>query len=340
MTEPINILSCASIDDVKNALKSYKISSVQNFHKESFLNHFLISGIVKEMNVDYECNVDLSIKSDGSIRILNHYCTCSNTSHNENLCEHLIVLIIYYNDIYRVAKGINQLSNNKNLDEHNDIKRQINEASSNNLEAIKQTEKEAERIQTSKVLSDFFMRSGEANFSLFNKVKYDSRKKISLIPKIYSSFSNDNILTYSLKLNITDGYNEYVIRDIQQFIDNTKFSKFFSYGKNLAFLHSVSVLDEKSKKLFNNICRCYISQKSNVYKNVSRRNKDKMQISQQFLSQIINDNIGNKIIFHEKPLNILDENPLFNVAIEKKINGIEIIITHYKLICYDDDDTY
>ncbi len=98
--------------------------------------------------------------------------------------------------------------------------------------------------------------------SLFNP---DENKNvlISLVPELNFSISDKLFLTFKVATSDTAYYkkNNYIVKNISEFIDNVEDSVYFSYGRDLSFVHNINKFDKVSKELIELIS----SEKANFY---------------------------------------------------------------------------
>ncbi len=174
--------------------------------------------------IDGDDNLKVTVKCDHTGTVTAYGCTCEESIDFFGACKHTVSSLFYLSD-----------QNNTNG-----------------------TQLKTDFI-TKEMLESFKDNFGTDMFVL------DENKNIliTLVPEINFSIGGKLFLTFKVATNDTAYYkkNSYIVKNISEFIDNVEDSVYYSYGRDLSFVHNISKFDNQSKRLIKLIS----TEKANFY---------------------------------------------------------------------------
>lgn len=206
----------------------YSNQRIYNFEVEDYTEYFIVSGQLDSSNRRkvYDCH--LRIEKDGSIKGESHTeCSCPFSGSFPGICKHRVALGLWFIDC---------VMNGYKYDD-------------------------SSFSSTSRPLYDYLMQFRDVNnelkqHKLQNHQKEPDEGTVKLIPEL-TLYAHDyiNYCTCFLKMQVKlNDSRAYVVKNVNEFVENVLQNRFFIYGKSLEFIHTYEALDDKSKKL--NVCFC------------------------------------------------------------------------------------
>ncbi len=183
------------------------------------------TGFIVRIKVnDKDEELSVTIKCDNAGDVKAYGCTCMASLDFFGACKHTVSALFYLSDL-----------NNTN----------------------------GTQIKTDFISKEMLLSFKETFQSELFTVDEKKNILISLVPELNFSMSEKLFLTFKVSTNESIYYkkNTYIIKNISEFIENVSKSLYYSYGRDLAFVHNISKFDKKSKQLIDLIS----SEKSNFY---------------------------------------------------------------------------
>lgn len=291
----------------------YASKKVMDFEVEEKDGKILLESNVKGNIKDaYHVQMELDLQNKEE-KIAKYQCECQDYYSNQEICKHCAAVAFAYVNV-QLDKELNAIKPMVKPEEN------INSAYGKKGEQSK-----GSKAKTSLLMQKVLKKYNQQEMGRWADTRHG---RIELEFELQS-----NKVQHKLEISLRVGeQKKYVVKGIQEFIENVTEGRKYSYGKFLTFYHNKSAFAQESQELLMLILECGKNQgmmDSYSYLAQARENVRNMQLLPLYAQKLCEMNIGKAVVMDRQRYVIVEEDPKLTLNIIQNQGGVTIQIEDF-----------